>query len=109
MKPRKPRLHGDPQWAMRRRWLIVMGALCWLTILYVLFSGLDTKPAEAAVTLAFIVIGAMTGSYVFGAAWERVGGVPSGNYFDGGFAGPLGPSVTDDQPRGGFNDANFGG
>ena len=37
---------------------------------YVLWTGLDTKAAEAAVTMAFATLLGTVGSYVFGATWE---------------------------------------
>ena len=43
---------------------------CMGSIAYVLWTGLDTKAAEAAVTMAFATLLGTVGSYVFGATWE---------------------------------------
>lgn len=71
------KIKGDPQWAMRRRIVIT-------TLLYC--AGLSTyavshSPEMATAVLPHTALGAfgIIGSYVFGAAWERVSGVPGGN------------------------------
>jgi len=39
-------------------------------IAYVLGSGLDTAPADTAMTMAFLTLLGIVGSYVFGATWD---------------------------------------
>lgn len=59
-------------WKIRRRFMFAVAAFCMWTVAYVLYRGLDTSPADTAVTMAFIVLLGIVGSYVFGAAWEDV-------------------------------------
>lgn len=63
---------AKPQWARRRAFMFTIAAFCMGAIAYVLFKGLDTKPAEAAVTGGFLALLGMVGSYVFGATWEDI-------------------------------------
>lgn len=59
-------------WAVRRRFMFVAAGFCMLIIFFVLWTELDTAPAEAAVTMAFVTLGGIVGGYVFGAAWEDI-------------------------------------
>jgi hypothetical protein len=64
---------GVVPWTVRRRLIIVVSAFCMLTVAYCLWHRLDSKVAEAAVTMAFTTLMGIVGSYVFGAAWEDKG------------------------------------
>ena len=64
---------GEPYpWTRRRRFMYCVAAFCAASISYVL--GLDKQGAvaETAVTMAFLTLGGITGSYVFGAVWQDV-------------------------------------
>jgi hypothetical protein len=61
-------------WRIRRRFMFVTTAFSASVIAYVLGTGLDTRPAETAVTMAFVQIVLTVGSYVFAAAWEDISG-----------------------------------
>lgn len=67
----RPR-QGPGSWRLRRRFLYLVNLFCAGVVAYVLWRGLDTGPAEAAVTMSFLVMGASVGSYVFGATWEDI-------------------------------------
>lgn len=71
------KVKGDPQWAMRRRTIIASLVSCLGLSIYAISKGPET--AAAVVPSVSMLAGAIIGSYVFGAAWERVGGVPGGN------------------------------
>lgn len=69
--PRLPPLPPlDPNWRMRRRVILTSLAFCAGVIVYVLAAGLDSRVAESAVNGAYLLMGAVIGSYVFGAVWE---------------------------------------
>lgn len=72
MEEDKQRNPQSSSWKIRRRFMFVVAAFCMLSVAYVLYRGLDTGPADTAVTMAFIVLLGIVGSYVFGAAWEDV-------------------------------------
>lgn len=57
---------------MRRRFMFTVSGFCMYVILHVLVRGIDTKPAEAAITMAFATLISITGCYVFGATWEDI-------------------------------------
>lgn len=61
---------GQTSWVLRRRFMFAVSAFCMAVIAYVLGSGLDTGPADTAVTMAFLTLIGCTGSYVFGATWD---------------------------------------
>jgi hypothetical protein len=71
------RVKGDPQWAMRRRTIIAALISCLGLSIFAIARGAET--AAAVVPSMAMLAGAIIGSYVFGAAWERIGGVPPGN------------------------------
>lgn len=71
------KIKGDPQWAMRRR--VINTALISCLGLSVYAVAHSPEMAMAVLPHTAILSGAIIGSYVFGAAWERVGGVPGGN------------------------------
>lgn len=57
-------------WAIRRRWMKVILAWAMLNVQYILVWGEDNALNQnIAITLIGMVI-AITGSYVFGAAWD---------------------------------------
>lgn len=64
------RNEGTKAWAVRRRFMFSVSVFCMAIIAYVLWRELNTTPAEAAVTMAFITLAGIVGSYVFGAVWE---------------------------------------
>lgn len=57
-------------WRVRRRliWLTVL--FCMSVITYVIWRDSDTKLADSAMTMAFLLLGSTLGSYVFGATYE---------------------------------------
>ena len=59
-------------WKIRRRFMFAVAAFCMWTIAYILWKGLATGPADTAVTMAFLTLIGIVGSYVFGATWEDV-------------------------------------
>lgn len=61
-----------PSWKNRRRMMWSAVAFCMLCIAWVLYKNLDSGPAEAAITMGFLTIGGIIGSYVFGAAWQDI-------------------------------------
>lgn len=67
-----PAVGASTSWALRRRFLFAVSAFCCWTIGYVLYRGLDTGPADTAVTMAFLTLIGNVGSYVFGATWQDV-------------------------------------
>ena len=63
---------GQSSWRIRRRFMFAVTAFCMWAIAYVLWKGLTTGPADTAVTMAFLTLIGIVGSYVFGATWEDV-------------------------------------
>jgi len=61
---------GGSSWAVRRRLMFTVVAFCMLCISWALWKNSDTQVMQAAVTMGFTTISAITGSYVFGAVWE---------------------------------------
>lgn len=57
-------------WIKRRRLMWTIVGFCMGTISYVLWQNMTSEPAEAAVTMAFGILGATIASYVFGAVWD---------------------------------------
>jgi hypothetical protein len=54
-------------------WLATL--FCMGVIGYVLYTGMVGSVAETAVTMSFIAIMSMVGTYVFGAAWQDVSAI----------------------------------
>ena len=52
--------------------MFAVSAFCMWTIAYVLWKDLTSGPADTAVTMSFLTLLGIVGSYVFGAAWEDV-------------------------------------
>jgi hypothetical protein len=52
--------------------MFIVSAFCMAVIWWCLYRNLDTRVAESAVTMAFLTLGGIVGSYVFGATWEDV-------------------------------------
>lgn len=67
-----PGVGASTTWKLRRRFLFAVSAFCAWVIGYVLYRGLDTGPADTAVTMAFLTLIGNVGSYVFGATWQDV-------------------------------------
>lgn len=63
-------LKGIGSWSKRRLFMYLVNAFCAWVIIYCLWNRLDTRVAETAVMMAFGVMGASTGAYVFGAVWD---------------------------------------
>lgn len=59
-------------WMVRRRFMFIVSAFCMATVTYVLYHDLSSGPADTAVTMSFITLLGIVGSYVFGATWEDV-------------------------------------
>lgn len=59
-------------WTVRRRFMFAVSGFCMLVVGYILIRGLDTGPADTAMTMAFLTLIGIVGSYVFGATWEDV-------------------------------------
>lgn len=57
-------------WALRRLFMFAISAFCVGVITFSLWKGLDTKVAETAVTMSFVTLISVVGSYVFGATWD---------------------------------------
>ena len=57
-------------WTRRRRFMYVVSAFCMLVIAFVIGTGMVTSAAEVAVTMGFLALISITGSYVFGAVWD---------------------------------------
>lgn len=82
------KVRGDPQWAMRRRIIIISLLACLgLSIHAVAHS---PEMAQAVLPQTALLAGAVIGSYVFGASWERINNVPGGNV-----VGPYPPHYPD--------------
>ena len=57
-------------WTRRRRFMYVVSAFCMLVIGFVVGTGMVTSAGEVAVTMGFLCLISVTGSYVFGATWD---------------------------------------
>lgn len=68
----KDRNPGQSSWRIRRRFMFAVSAFCMWTIAYVLWRDLSSGPADTAVTMAFLTLLGIVGSYVFGATWEDI-------------------------------------
>lgn len=68
----KDRNPGQSSWRIRRRFMFAVSAFCMWTVAYVLWRDLSSGPADTAVTMAFLTLLGIVGSYVFGATWEDI-------------------------------------
>ena len=59
-------------WRNRRRAMWSALVFCMASIAYVLVMRLESSVAETTVTMSFLSIMSIIGSYVFGAAWQDV-------------------------------------
>lgn len=59
-------------WRVRRRFMFAVAAFCMWTIGYILYKDRTSGPADTAITMAFLTLISIVGSYVFGATWEDV-------------------------------------
>lgn len=57
-------------WTYRRTFMFVVSAFCAAVILLALLVKPDAAVAGTAISFGFGTIGAIVGSYVFGAVWE---------------------------------------
>lgn len=60
-------------WKNRRRMMWIVVIFCMLCISYVIHLKLDSGMAETVVTMSFVTITGVVGSFVFGATWQDVG------------------------------------
>lgn len=65
-------------WKRRRRFMFVVAAFCAVTVAYVLLADKQGSVAETSVTMSFLTLMGITGSYVFGAVWQDVRHMTSG-------------------------------
>jgi hypothetical protein len=87
---------GDPQWAMRRRVIVITLLTCLGLSFYAISK--DAATAAAVVPSLSMLAGAVIGSYVFGASWERINGIPPGNTIYGDQINiPVNQSLTQTQ------------
>ena len=70
MEERNP--NWKSSWHVRRRFMFSVAAFCMWTIVYVLYKDRTSGPADTAITMAFLTLISIVGSYVFGATWEDV-------------------------------------
>jgi hypothetical protein len=63
-------LTGVGSWRWRRLFLWVVNIFCGWVIVYCLVERLESRVAETAVMMAFGVMAASVGAYVFGAVWD---------------------------------------
>lgn len=63
---------GQSSWRIRRRFMFAVSAFCMWVVAYVLWQDLTSGPADTAVTMAFLTLLGIVGSYVFGATWEDI-------------------------------------
>lgn len=72
-KPTTPGAEG-PQysWARRRKFMYIVTGFCMVSVAYVLFKDMQGSVAETTVTMSFLAIISIVGSYVFGAAWQDI-------------------------------------
>lgn len=59
-----------PSWRYRRALVFAVSAFCAAVIAYLTARGQDTRLAESIASGAFLLLGTVVGSYVFGAAWD---------------------------------------
>ncbi len=57
-------------WKIRRRFMFVIAAFCMAAISYVLWRNMQGSVAETTITMSFLALISITGSYVFGATWD---------------------------------------
>lgn len=50
--------------------MFAISAFCVLVISYVLYRDMQSAVAEVAVTMSFVTLMSIVGSYVFGATWD---------------------------------------
>jgi hypothetical protein len=69
-EPDKSRNPGGSSWKMRRRMMFAVVFFCMWVIGYVIVKDRTSGPADTALTMAFLTLISIVGSYVFGATWE---------------------------------------
>lgn len=57
-------------WFARRTIVIVQLVLCWAIVLYLARWGVDDALRRDTANMAWLAIMSITGTYVFGAAWD---------------------------------------
>lgn len=63
-------MNGLTDWKYRRRFMWIISVFCMANIAYVLIAKLETAPADTSVTMSFLTLMGIVGSYVFGAVWD---------------------------------------
>jgi len=63
-------MRAAPHWRIRRSIIFSTLIFCAGCIVYVMIDGQDTRVDETIAMSAFALMGAVIGSYVFGAVWE---------------------------------------
>ncbi|MGP4691600.1 hypothetical protein [Agrobacterium cavarae] len=61
---------ASPDWAVRRRIIILSLLWCATLVTYLAVWGNPTSLSEAIATSLILLFGSIVGSYVFGAVWE---------------------------------------
>ena len=81
-------------WKRRRRYMCAVTAFTMGVIVWILWSGRDTRVAETAMTMSWLCLIGIVGAYVFGAAWQDIshmnlqrgmGASPYGGGYGGGY------------------------
>ena len=57
-------------WRYRRRFMLAAVSFCMAVVVYVLWKGTEGAVAETAISMSFICLISIVGSYVFGATWD---------------------------------------
>lgn len=63
---------GAP-WFIRRLWVAIIMVYCGSMNAYIVFKGIETKPAETFVSMSMLLMGTTIGTYLFGAVWNNLG------------------------------------
>jgi hypothetical protein len=61
-----------PSWKNRRKFMLATSAFCAVVISYIIIFGKDTTVNETAITMSFLTLMGIIGSYVFGATWQDI-------------------------------------
>lgn len=81
--------------------MYLIAAFCVAVVSYVLIKDMDGAVAETAVTMSFLCLGSIAGSYIFGAAWQDVNHIKATTSMRGASArtavGPLRPGEDNFQ------------
>ena len=70
--PLSPVAPPSYSWKIRRRVMFSMLTFCMATIGYILWREMDTKVADTAVVMSFVIMGTILSTYVLAATAEDV-------------------------------------